>query len=756
VAVILIATAAFIFTGISETPSLGPGQTVVTEDVLFALEGTGFIVQTIDSNSPTQSADLIRTEILSHLPTGYDANVTVSSYTTITDDCASQKTFSACFPDENRIRGSSGGVPTGETVSGKKFFLKKQPPADCNISYIEFASFPDYSYTNWIPKAKPQGIMFSDTIYFAEDSNVIFDVNTTPSNQVVCDQNISIGLSIENPSSNRKAVDIALVADRSGSMDECAVAGGTEIFSDTGSLGGGTRVCTSWILYPFWCQPDGYEYTNWIKLGEFEISGTSAFDVFLDWSGTAGSNFPLLSLNSPTDQNYYSYNDGATDPIKSNGGCVNNSSTNNENIYLAMSTALSENGTWEIWGWNDNPSIDYTLSVKTISAPITKMQALKSAGSDFLTNAMWLDQDYTSLISFDGNVSVNQTLTSNESLVDSALQAIVSDGATAIGDGIDAANTELQTDPIGHGRENTIKFQVLLSDGETNTGMDSGTAANDSLDLGITIFTVGFGNDVDETELINIADITGGEYYYASDENALQTIYDLIAQRINELANDSNVYVPVISGAIIADLGGGAIQDGNIIFDAGTISPENPWSVNYILNFPCNDTLVCGADAFTFPGPGTVFTYTDADGNFHSIDFNATVTLDFKSRDLEVDITSGELVGKNDVVLDVVVTNIGELDANATEIRFRHNDTEGEFLSEYAVSELCSQETPGCTEYSQTFSNLPIAREGIIYSLLDENALLSECPLGNTDAVYCYGGPEVQVYTVEYTIWRPE
>ena len=74
----------------------------------------------------------------------------------------------------------------------------------------------------------------------------------------------------------------------------------------------------------------------------------------------------------------------------------------------------------------------------------------------------------------------------------------------------------------------------------------------------------------------------------------------------------------------------------------------------------------------------------------------------------------------NDISLDLLVKNIGELDADGTVLRFYLNDTQGELLKEISVPSLCSQETPGCTIFSQDYPSVSINNEGIIYQLSTE------------------------------------
>jgi Ca-activated chloride channel family protein len=86
------------------------------------------------------------------------------------------------------------------------------------------------------------------------------------------------------------------------------------------------------------------------------------------------------------------------------------------------------------------------------------------------------------------------------------------------------------------------KVIILLTDGINNAGeLDPITAANLANDYGIRVYTIGAGatsrnalggqNPIDEDAMKEIAEITGGKYYRATDLETLQQAY----QEINEL-----------------------------------------------------------------------------------------------------------------------------------------------------------------------------------------------------------------------------
>ena len=106
----------------------------------------------------------------------------------------------------------------------------------------------------------------------------------------------------------------------------------------------------------------------------------------------------------------------------------------------------------------------------------------------------------------------------------------VADG-TAIGSGLASAGNMLRSG------EAASKVVILLTDGASNAG-DIGplTAAEALAALNMRVYTIGMvpmlavspDNNIDEATLKSVATITNGNYYAASNENDLETIYSHI------------------------------------------------------------------------------------------------------------------------------------------------------------------------------------------------------------------------------------
>lgn len=118
------------------------------------------------------------------------------------------------------------------------------------------------------------------------------------------------------------------------------------------------------------------------------------------------------------------------------------------------------------------------------------------------------------------------------------------EGNTAIGTGVLTALNRLKNSKA------KSRLVILLTDGMNNAGIvDPITAANAARELGVRLYAIGIGNknaflapidrdgtvyqlggnaEFDETVLQQMAQITGGKFYLAQNENTLQEIYDEI------------------------------------------------------------------------------------------------------------------------------------------------------------------------------------------------------------------------------------
>ncbi len=142
-------------------------------------------------------------------------------------------------------------------------------------------------------------------------------------------------------------------------------------------------------------------------------------------------------------------------------------------------------------------------------------------------------------------------LSSNYVQIKQNIDTIDASGGTNIGAGMEAANSELK----GYGNSSHLWVEILLTDGQETLANYPFTSQQiqDAADNNIVIFTIGLGAGVNESLLREIAERTGGRYYYAKNAEALDEIYSRIGVLIFDIAGrDTNVTdsIPMIRDVV--------------------------------------------------------------------------------------------------------------------------------------------------------------------------------------------------------------
>lgn len=188
-------------------------------------------------------------------------------------------------------------------------------------------------------------------------------------------------------------------------------------------------------------------------------------------------------------------------------------------------------------------ALDISGSMKMMDFTPNRMEASKKIAMDFIKGR---PNDRIGLVVYAGEAYTQCPLTSDHNTLLSLLEKVsfgVIDDGTAIGDGLGTAINRL--------RESTAKSKtiILLTDGENNTGyIDPLSAADMAKDFDIKVYTIGCGSnasqvpyptphgpvylnsDFDETLLLSIAEITGGQYFRATNNKKLEQVYEEIDQ----------------------------------------------------------------------------------------------------------------------------------------------------------------------------------------------------------------------------------
>ena len=216
-------------------------------------------------------------------------------------------------------------------------------------------------------------------------------------------------------------------------------------------------------------------------------------------------------------------------------------------VALARPQDVEQNVRTNTEGIDIMLAIDVSGSMLARDFKPDRITAAKEVAGSFIADRYG---DRIGLVAFAGEAFTQSPLTTDQSTLQTLLARIrsglIEDG-TAIGNGLATAINRL--------RESDAKSKViiLLTDGVNNRGeIAPRTAAEIAKAQGIRVYTIGvgtegmapypamdmFGNitfvnqkvEIDEKTLTAISDMTGGQYFRATDKAKLKAIYDEINQ----------------------------------------------------------------------------------------------------------------------------------------------------------------------------------------------------------------------------------
>ncbi|MDA8904137.1 VWA domain-containing protein [bacterium] len=201
----------------------------------------------------------------------------------------------------------------------------------------------------------------------------------------------------------------------------------------------------------------------------------------------------------------------------------------------------------------NNQGIDIVMAIDVSASMLAKdlkpnrLEALKNVASNFILDRT---NDRIGLVEYAGESYTKTPITSDKNIILKSLKEInyntIIEGGTAIGMGLATSVNRIKDSKA------KSKVIILLTDGVNNSGfIDPNTAAELAIEYGIKIYTIGIGTngmalspvgvdnngkfsyakiqvEIDEDLLIEIADITGGKYFRATNNKKLQEIYSEI------------------------------------------------------------------------------------------------------------------------------------------------------------------------------------------------------------------------------------
>ncbi|SFZ90438.1 Ca-activated chloride channel family protein [Flaviramulus basaltis] len=192
-------------------------------------------------------------------------------------------------------------------------------------------------------------------------------------------------------------------------------------------------------------------------------------------------------------------------------------------------------------------AIDVSASMLAKDLSPNRLEALKEVASDFIKGR---PNDRIGLVEYAGESYTKTPITSDKAIVLRSLKSIryntVIEGGTAIGMGLATSVNRLKDSKA------KSKIIILLTDGVNNSGfIDPKIASELAVEYGIKVYTIGLGTngmalspirvlpngdfqygriqvEIDETLLKEIADVTGGKYFRATNNKKLEEIYSEI------------------------------------------------------------------------------------------------------------------------------------------------------------------------------------------------------------------------------------
>ena len=162
-----------------------------------------------------------------------------------------------------------------------------------------------------------------------------------------------------------------------------------------------------------------------------------------------------------------------------------------------------------------------------------KMDGAKQAATTYVN--MMRPGDRTAIIQFDTEIETIQAFTDDKNALYTAIQKLVPRGNTSLYDATAQAARYFETTT---GRKSII----LLTDGmDTSSKLNRQGAIQQATKTGYSIYTIGLGvpgstygnqDGIDESSLRDLAQASYGEYFYATDANALNGLYQTLSLRI--------------------------------------------------------------------------------------------------------------------------------------------------------------------------------------------------------------------------------
>lgn len=208
-------------------------------------------------------------------------------------------------------------------------------------------------------------------------------------------------------------------------------------------------------------------------------------------------------------------------------------------IQLGKSIALPSEGRDILLAIDLSGSMGYEDMVLK-GREVDRLTAVQNIAGDFIKGR---EGDRIGLVLFATQAYLMAPLTPDRRTVYQLLReseiGLAGGQSTAIGDAIGMGIKHLQKRPADH------RILILLTDGESNEGVPPIQATEYAKAADVKVYTIGFGSrrGIDTRTLNTIANMTGGQYFFASNTTRLSEIYDIL-DKLEPIAEDAGSYRP--------------------------------------------------------------------------------------------------------------------------------------------------------------------------------------------------------------------
>lgn len=190
-------------------------------------------------------------------------------------------------------------------------------------------------------------------------------------------------------------------------------------------------------------------------------------------------------------------------------------------------------------------AIDVSGSMAATDVDPYRLRAAQDAARTFIEEVP--RQFQVGLVSFSGQANLLVAPTTDRASLERAIETLAPDGATAVGEAIEASLEAVRATQPGAADGDGIPLEaariVVLSDGATTVGIPPSIAAQDAKEAGVPIYTVALGTadgilsngqpvPPDPAGLEQIAELTGGSAFESTDAESVSAVYEKLGSFI--------------------------------------------------------------------------------------------------------------------------------------------------------------------------------------------------------------------------------